>query len=154
MFRVSGPAALEVRAHMAWRLTWQVYRALCPQQKAPTARVAALRTIQSPRTAKIIDQGLVLWFKAPHSFTGEDVLEFQVHGGVAVAKAMLQGFADAAETLKHVHAVRPAEPGEFSYRALENGKIGLTQAEGLADMINAQTEYQRAAAVSQAGVWR
>jgi len=84
----------------------------------------------------VLDDGLVLWFPAPASFTGEDVVELHVHGGTAVINVL-------QEALSALPGLRPAEPGEFSRRAFENGKMDLTAAEGLADLIEAETEAQR-----------
>lgn len=88
-----------------------------------------------------IDQGISLWFPAPGSFTGEDVAEFHIHGGPAVIEAMLGALED--------QGARLAEPGEFSRRAFERGKMDLTEAEGLADLIDAETEAQRSQALAQ-----
>jgi len=90
----------------------------------------------------VLDDGLVLWFPSPASFTGEDVVELHVHGGNAVINAIL-------EVLSIMPGFRPAEPGEFSRRAFENGKMDLTAAEGLADLIEAETEAQRKQAQRQ-----
>lgn len=84
----------------------------------------------------VLDDGLALWFPAPASFTGEDVVELHVHGGTAVINAILQ-------SLSVLTGLRPAEPGEFTRRSFENGKMDLTAAEGLADLIDAETEAQR-----------
>lgn len=89
-----------------------------------------------------IDHSLVLWFPGPKSFTGEDVAEFHVHGGRAVVEAVCQ-------ILSSVEGVRPAGPGEFSRRAVEHGKLDLTQAEGIADLVDAETEAQRKQALTQ-----
>lgn len=107
--------------------------ALAGQLPPPrTAHLAALRDGESA----IIDQGLVLWFPAPGSATGEDVAEFHVHGGRAVVAAMFAA-------LLRVEGLRPAEPGEFTRRAFENGKLDLTEAEGIDDLIHADTDRQR-----------
>jgi tRNA modification GTPase len=90
----------------------------------------------------LIDEALVLWFAGPASLTGEDVAEFQVHGGRAIAEAL------AAE-LGALPGCRPAEPGEFTRRAVENGKFDLTQAEAVADLVDAETEAQRRQALRQ-----
>lgn len=127
--RVSGPAAGEAVA----RLSGDV----------PAARRAALRQLRDPGSEAEIDQGLVLWFPGPHSFTGEDLAEFQVHGGRAVVAALLAALGRVADC-------RLAEPGEFAMRAFENGKIDLAVAEGLADLIDAETEAQRRQAIAQA----
>ena len=92
----------------------------------------------------MLDQGLVLWFAGPHSETGEDMAEFHVHGGRAVTLAMLRA-------LGAIPGTRLAEPGEFARRAFENGKIDLTQAEAIADLVDAETEAQARQALRQAG---
>lgn len=130
VIRLSGPAAgvtLE-------RLTG---RAL------PAARQAVRATLRDPAGGEVLDDGLVLWFPAPGSYTGEDVAELQVHGGVAVVAAVL-------DALGAVDGLRLAEPGEFTRRAFLAGKIDLTEAEGLIDLIDAETEAQRRQALRQA----
>lgn len=106
----------------------------------PAARTAALRRFEDPQGGEI-DRGLALWFPAPASFTGEDCAEFHVHGGPAVIAAMAEALAALG--------LRPADPGEFTRRAFEHGKMDLTEAEGLADLIDAETEGQRAQALAQ-----
>ena len=106
----------------------------------PQARRAALRQFRSDQGG-VIDQGLALWFEGPASFTGEDCAEFHVHGGTAVIEAMADRLAELG--------ARPAEAGEFTRRAFQNGKMDLTEAEGLADLIDAETEGQREQALSQ-----
>ncbi|MEZ5933712.1 MAG: tRNA uridine-5-carboxymethylaminomethyl(34) synthesis GTPase MnmE [Alphaproteobacteria bacterium] len=101
----------------------------------PPAREARLAVLHDPEDGEAIDQGLVLWFPGPASFTGEDVLELHVHGGPAVLTALF-------EALGNVREVRPAHPGEFSRRAFMNGKMDLTAAEGLADLVAAETRQQ------------
>ena len=130
MIRVSGPAARDVLALMAPPL-------------AP-ARHAAFRTVRHPLTGEAIDRSVVIYFEAASSETGEDVAELQVHGGRAVVSAVLQA-------LGTIDACRPAEAGEFARRAFENGKIDLAEAEGLADLVDAETEAQRRQALSQSG---
>jgi tRNA modification GTPase len=98
-------------------------------------RRAMYRTIRS-RNGEVLDQGLVLLFRGPHSFTGEDCLELQVHGGRAVVSRIL-------DELSGISGLRHAEAGEFTRRAFENGKLDLVEAEGLADLISADTEMQR-----------
>lgn len=105
-------------------------------------RQATLRALHDPGSAAILDQALVLWFPAPHSFTGEDVAEFHIHGGRAVIEAVLAAIG-------RVPGTRMAEAGEFARRAFENGKLDLTAAEGLADLIDAETEAQRRQALRQ-----
>ncbi|ACP27076.1 tRNA modification GTPase TrmE [Sinorhizobium fredii NGR234] len=109
----------------------------------PKPRTAALRTIRT-RNGEILDSGLVIYFPAPASFTGEDCCELQVHGGRAVVHAIL-------DTLAGFERLRHAEAGEFSRRAFQNGKMDLVEVEGLADLISAETEMQRRLAVEQAG---
>ena len=99
------------------------------------ARSANLRTIRS-RNGEILDQGLALWFPGPASFTGEDCVELQVHGGRAVVSRLL-------DELSTMPSFRHAEAGEFSRRAFANGKLDLLEIEGLADLISAETEMQR-----------
>jgi tRNA modification GTPase len=108
----------------------------------PGPRVAARRAFCDPRSGLSIDDGLALWFPAPASFTGEDVAELHVHGGPAVIAAVI----DAALSQP---GVRLAEPGEFTRRAFENGKLDLAEAEGLADLVDAETEGQRHQALRQ-----
>ncbi|MHA1134063.1 MAG: tRNA uridine-5-carboxymethylaminomethyl(34) synthesis GTPase MnmE [Alphaproteobacteria bacterium] len=108
---------------------------------------ALVGTVPEPRQASLrkladIDRGLVLWFPAPRSFTGEDMAELQVHGSRAVVQALV-------EAVLEVEGTRLAEPGEFARRAFENGKLDLTEVEGLADLVNAETEAQRRQALAQ-----
>jgi len=107
----------------------------------PSPRKASLRDVVSG-AGELIDQGLVLWFPGPESFTGEDVAELQLHGGAAVLDAV---FVE----LMTRPGLRPAEAGEFSRRAFEAGKLDLTAAEGLNDLVMAETAAQRAQALSQ-----
>jgi tRNA modification GTPase len=120
--------------------TRAVLDALCGG--VPPPRHASLRAI-GLANAPLIDRGLVLWFEGPASFTGEDMAELHVHGGRAVIGAVI----GAVLTLP---GTRLAEPGEFARRAFENGKLDLTEVEGLADLINAETEAQRRQALAQA----
>lgn len=108
----------------------------------PPARSATLVRLTDPAGGEHIDTGLVLWFPAPRSFTGEDVVEFHVHGGRAVTSALI-------EALGRLPGLRPAEPGEFSRRAFENGKFDLTEAEAVADLVDAETSAQRRQALRQ-----
>ncbi len=107
----------------------------------PQPRRAALKTIRN-RNKEELDQALVLQFPAPHSFTGEDCVEIHIHGSRAVAEAV---FAE----LDSISGMRPAEAGEFSKRAYDNGKMDLLEIEGLADLLKAETEMQRRLAVEQ-----
>ncbi|MBZ9968587.1 tRNA uridine-5-carboxymethylaminomethyl(34) synthesis GTPase MnmE [Mesorhizobium sp. BR1-1-12] len=105
-------------------------------------RVASLRKLRAP-DGGVLDSGLVIFFPGPGSFTGEDVAEFQVHGGRAVVARLL-------ETIAGFEGVRHAEAGEFTRRAFLNGKVDLVRTEALADLVNAETEAQRRFAVQNA----
>ncbi|XP_051495411.1 LOW QUALITY PROTEIN: tRNA modification GTPase GTPBP3, mitochondrial [Apus apus] len=110
--------------------------------RLPPPRVLALRRIRDPVTAETLDRGLVVWFPGPQSFTGEDCAELHVHGGPAVVSGVLRA-------LGRLPGLRPAEPGEFTRRAFRRGKLDLTAAEGLGDLVRAQTEAQRRQALRQ-----
>src|SRR6059058_4914574 len=105
--------------------------------------MAAVRELRHPDSGELLDQALVLRFDSPASSTGEDVVEFHCHGGRAVIDAVLSA-------LGSLEGLRAAEPGEFTRRAFANGRIDLTEAEGLADLIDAETEGQRKAALALA----
>jgi tRNA modification GTPase len=109
--------------------------------KIPEPRTATLGRVRGIN-GEIIDEALILWFPAPHSETGEDVAELQLHGGRAVV-------ASVFAALSRVPGLRPAEAGEFTRRAFENGKLDLTAVEGLADLVLAETESQRRLAFRQ-----
>lgn len=128
VIRLSGPDAADALASLIG-------------DNLPRPRSASLRKLKDDSGA-LLDEGMVLWFPAPHSFTGEDVAELQVHGGRAVLAAIFAALAK-------LPGLRLAEPGEFSRRAFENGKLDLTAAEGLGDLINAETEAQRRQALRQ-----
>ncbi len=104
--------------------------------RVPPARHASLARVRDPASGEVIDEGLALWFPAPRSETGEDMAELQVHGGRAVIAAVLAALGKVA-------GLRPAEAGEFTRRAFENGRMDLTAVEGLADLVAAETEAQR-----------
>ena len=106
-------------------------------------RLKPRHAVYTPLTWRdeLIDQAILLYFPAPHSFTGEDCIEFHVHGARAVLDRLYGLFTEMG--------LRLAEPGEFSRRAVENGKIDLTQAEGIADLVDAETEAQRRQALTQ-----
>ncbi|MBY0562677.1 MAG: tRNA uridine-5-carboxymethylaminomethyl(34) synthesis GTPase MnmE [Hyphomonadaceae bacterium] len=129
VIRVSGPGA-------GAALTALTGRSL------PPPRVATLAALSEPSTSEELDQALALWFPAPASFTGEDVAELHVHGGPAVVEGVIAACLGVG--------ARPAEPGEFTRRAFENGKLDLAEAEGLADLVEAETEGQRRQALRQA----
>jgi tRNA modification GTPase len=127
--RVSGPAARDVCRRLTGR-------------PPPAPRRATLARLRDPHTAEALDEGLVLWFPAPGSFSGEDVLELQIHGGRAVVSGIL-------EALSELPDLRPAEAGEFTRRAFLNGRLDLTAVEGLADLIDAETSAQARQALHQ-----
>ena len=106
----------------------------------PSPRVASLRKINNINTSELIDEGLILWFPGPQSYTGEDMVEIHIHGGKAVVDALLN-------TLSNVKECRLADPGEFTKLAFQNSKINLLKAESIADLISAETEIQRLQAV-------
>ena len=134
IIRISGPLAHAVGAGLAGKL--------------PPARQARIRTLRAA-DGSVLDDALVLRFDSPASFTGEDIVELQCHGGRAVVDALLGALAA-------IDGLREARPGEFTRRAFENGRIDLTEAEGLADLIEAETESQRrtALAVAEGGLRR
>src|SRR5216683_1555572 len=110
--------------------------------KIPVPRKAALARVREPASGEVIDEALALWFPGPGSETGEDTAELQLHGGRAVISAVLAA-------LGRIAGCRPAEAGEFTRRAFENGRLDLTRVEGLADLIGADTEAQRRQAFRQ-----
>ena len=105
-------------------------------EEIPPPRMATLRKFNKNGTKKLIDEGVVIWFPAPNSYTGEDLAEFHVHGSRAVIKAM-------HSAISKVKNCRLAEPGEFTKMAFQNGKINLLKAESIADLISSETEIQR-----------
>lgn len=110
--------------------------------RLPQPRRAALRRLKDPASGDLLDSALVLWLPGPATETGEDMAELHLHGGRAVIGSVL-------DALARMDGLRPAEPGEFTRRAFVNGRIDLTAAEGLADLIDADTEVQRRQAVRQ-----
>ncbi len=106
----------------------------------PQPRVATLRKINKINTSELIDEGLILWFPGPESYTGEDMAEIQVHGSKAVVDALHSSLSD-------IKNCRLAEPGEFTKLAFQNGKINLLEAESIADLISSETEIQRQQAI-------
>lgn len=123
VFRISGARARDVFARLC-RCT------------APAPRQAVRVQLFEPQSGEAVEDGLALWFPAPRSFTGEDVVELHLHGGRA-------SIAAALDLLSRLEGLRLAEPGEFTRRAFEHGKLDLTAAEGLADLVDAETEAQR-----------
>ncbi|KAL8658466.1 MAG: hypothetical protein Q9202_007553 [Teloschistes flavicans] len=129
-----------------------LYQRLCPSAPTPKPRHAVIRTLYHPsQQAEVLDpEALVLFFPAPHTVTGEDVLELHVHGGKAVVQSVLSAIALAAtdgENKPDSRIVRYAEPGEFTRRAFYNNRLDLTQIEALGDTLSAETEQQRRIAV-------
>ena len=127
VFRVSGPGA----GHVVKTLT---------KRLPPKPRLSVIREFKT-QSGEVIDAGLLIWMPGPRSFTGEDVAEFHTHGSLAVIEAMADAFTAAG--------ARQAGPGEFTRRAFDNGRMDLTEAEGLADLIDADTESQRRQALRQ-----
>ena len=125
--RISGPEASEVIK-------------LLTGKEIPKPRMATLRKINNINTSKLIDEGIVIWFPGPESYTGEDMAEIHVHGGKAVVLAL-------QNEISRIKNCRIAEPGEFTKIAFQNGKINLLKAESIADLISAETEIQRLQAV-------
>jgi len=109
-------------------------------KELPKPRVATLRKINKINTSELIDEGLILWFPGPQSYTGEDMAEIHVHGSKAVVDAL-------HSSLSNIKNFRLAEPGEFTKLAFQNGKINLLKAESIADLISSETEIQRKQAV-------
>jgi tRNA modification GTPase len=128
VIRISGPQARTALERLIGRV--------------PDTRKAALARVCDPENGEAIDEALALWFPAPHSETGEDVAELQLHGGQAVIAAVLKALGTVA-------GCRLAEPGEFTRRAFENGKLDLTAVEALGDLIFAETSAQRRQAFRQ-----
>ena len=109
-------------------------------KKLPKPRVATLRKINKINTSELIDEGVILWFPGPESYTGEDMAEIQVHGSKAVIQAL-------HTSISKIENCRLAEPGEFTKLAFQNGKINLLKAESVADLISSETEIQRQQAI-------
>jgi tRNA modification GTPase len=128
LIRISGPKSQLILETMAGGL--------------PAPRRAVVRVLREPVTGEALDQALVLWMPGPGSFTGEDQAELHIHGGLATRAAVLRA-------LSALEDCRPAEAGEFTRRAFLNGRMDLSQVEGLADVIDAETEAQRRQAMLQ-----
>ena len=127
IIRVSGPEAKYVIEQLT-------------QKPIPKPRVATLRKINKINTSELIDEGIILWFPGPESYTGEDMAEFHIHGSKAVIDALHHSISKIANC-------RLADPGEFTKLAFQNGKINLLKAESIADLISAETEIQRQQAI-------
>ena len=127
IIRISGPEASKVIKSLTLK-------------DLPKPRMATLRKIKNINTSDLIDEGIILWFPGPESYTGEDMAEIHVHGGKAVVLAL-------QKEIEKIKNCRMAEPGEFTKLAFQNGKINLLKAESIADLISAETEIQRLQAV-------
>ncbi len=113
---------------------------LLTKKDLPSPRIATLRKINNINTSELIDEGIIIWFPGPESYTGEDMAEVHVHGGKAIVLAL-------QNELSKIENFRLAEPGEFTKIAFQNGKINLLKAESIGDLISAETEMQRLQAV-------
>lgn len=136
----AGVAVVRVSGDKSWESLYEFVQSRDPI----TPRRALFHKITDPDNGALLDQALILPFKGPASFTGEDIVEYHLHGSVAVIDSFLAA-------LKKRPDHRLAEPGEFTRRAFENGKIDLTEAEAIADLIDAETQAQRHQALSQMG---
>ena len=132
---ISGVAVIRVSG----KETISVIKALTGND-LPRPRLATLRKINNSNTFELIDEGIILWFPGPQSYTGEDMVEFHVHGSKAVVQAI-------QKSISQVKDCRLAEPGEFTKLAFQNGKINLLKAESIADLISSETEIQRKQAI-------
>jgi len=132
---VSGIAVVRISGKESSRVI-----KLLTKKDLPKPRVATLRKINKINTSELIDEGIILWFPGPESYTGEDMAEIQVHGSKAVIDAIHSSISD-------IENCRLAEPGEFTKLAFQNGKINLLKAESIADLIASETEIQRQQAI-------
>jgi tRNA modification GTPase len=132
---VSGIAVIRVSGEKTRRII-----ELLTHKRIPKARTATLRKLYKIKNSELIDEGLILWFPGPQSYTGEDMAEIHVHGSKAVVEAL-------HASLLCIENCRLAEPGEFTKLAFQNGKINLLQAESIADLISSETEIQRQQAI-------
>ncbi|MEP3225281.1 MAG: tRNA uridine-5-carboxymethylaminomethyl(34) synthesis GTPase MnmE [Parasphingorhabdus sp.] len=130
VIRISGPQASQALKQLAGYL--------------PSPRRASLAKLSDPDSGDLLDSALILWFPGPHTATGEDLVEIHSHGGRAVVRAI-------QECLLQINGLRSAEPGEFTRRAFAHGRMDLAEAEGLSDLLFAETELQRRSAVQRAG---
>lgn len=137
LYGKSGLAVIRICGNQSLKIL-----SLLTKKKNITPRVVTLCNIIDPKSEELIDQGLVIYFPAPNSFTGEDVIELHIHGSLAIINAIIS-------ILSEINEIRIAEPGEFSKRAFLNGKMDLTRAEGLAFLIDAETAVQRRIAMGQ-----
>ena len=123
VIRISGPDTKKVLKNMTFA-------------KLPKPKVATLSKFKNPNNNEIIDEGILIWFPAPNSYTGEDMAEFHVHGSKAVINAIHRSISE-------IEGCRLADPGEFTKIAFQNGKINLLKAESISDLISSETEIQR-----------
>jgi tRNA modification GTPase len=136
----SGPSIAGIAViRVSGRETSKVIKSLTGE-KLPKPRVASLRKINKINSSELIDEGIILWFPGPESYTGEDMAEIQVHGSKAVIDAL-------HSSISEIENCRLAEPGEFTKLAFQNGKINLLKAESIADLISSETEIQRKQAI-------
>ena len=132
---ISGVAVIRVSGDNVKRVI-----ELLTGKELPSPRVATLRKINNINTSELIDEGIIIWFPGPESYTGEDMAEIHVHGSIAVVRSIL-------DQLSKFEDCRLAEPGEFTKIAFQNGKINLLKAESISDLITAETEIQRQQAI-------
>ena len=127
VIRISGPDTKEVIKKLT-------------SSDLPTPRLATIKKFNKINTNELIDEGILLWFPGPQSYTGEDMAEFHVHGSRAVIETI-------HTSISKIENCRLAEPGEFTKIAFQNGKINLLKAESIADLISSETEIQRKQAI-------
>ena len=132
---ISGMATIRISGEKAHEVISKLTKG-----KLPSPRVATLRKINKINTNELIDEGLIIWFPAPYSYTGEDMAEIHVHGSLAVIKAV-------QSSISKIETCRLAEPGEFTKIAFQNNKINLLKAESIGDLISSETEIQRTQAI-------
>ncbi|WP_428079083.1 tRNA uridine-5-carboxymethylaminomethyl(34) synthesis GTPase MnmE [Candidatus Pelagibacter sp.] len=132
---ISGIAVIRISGRMTKKIIEQL-----TNKTIPKPRVATLRKINKIKTSELIDEGIIIWFPGPESYTGEDMAEIQVHGSKAVIDAL-------HSSISEIDNCRLAEPGEFTKLAFQNGKINLLKAESIADLISSETEIQRQQAI-------
>ena len=123
VIRISGPETVKALKKLT-------------NEEIPKPRVATLRKINNINTSELIDEGIILWFPGPQSYTGEDMAEIHVHGSLAVVRSIL-------DQLSNIENCRLAEPGEFTKIAFQNEKINLLKAESIGDLIASETDIQR-----------
>ena len=143
VIRLSGPRATDALIFLTERQAFARGRS-ARDPALPEPRRMALRTLFDPSSGEPIDRGLVVWFEAPNTETGEPMAELHLHGGRAVVNAAL-------DAIQRLGFCRLAEPGEFTRRAFEHNKLDLTQAEAIADLVMAETDQQRRQALEQMG---